>query len=332
MPSLKTFLRVKPEQTISPERKNIILVDIFRSRQEEFKGIDGKIPLTFSLIKHTLKALSQKRNVIWILDRKGESAEVFCDKCGQSLKCKKCGGIMRSETDGKILHCKICGSLRELPDECENCGSKLFKGKRPGLEALAKIVSRYSKEFHVYDEGAKISQMKGLILSTQKGLELCTKINPGLIAWLDLDLELWRPEYNNRYNVFRLLYNSYWLGRSKNSDRKVLIQARKSGMKTANFLASGWKTFINDELKARQEYLLPPYGYVVEIECKREKLRDKLLEDFAEAGIFVMDPDDINLPLYINIETLEPVRKVLESYHSIRRDSKISPNIIIRSE
>ncbi|MBQ7593452.1 MAG: hypothetical protein IJU48_03740 [Synergistaceae bacterium] len=327
MPSLKTFLRVHPEQKKIPERKNIILVDIFYSQQEEFNGIDGKIPLTFSLIKHTLKTLAQKRNVIWILNRKGESAEVFCEKCGQSLKCEKCGGIMRSEAEGKILVCKTCGSLRELPEKCDNCGCKFFKGKRPGLDALAKIISRYSKDFHVYDKSSKVSQMRGLILSTQKGLDLCSKINPGLVAWLDLDLELWRTEYNNRYNVFRMLYNSYYMGRKENSDRKVLVQSRTSGMKTASFLRSGWQKFFQDELKARQEYLLPPYGYIVEIECENEDLREKILDDFANAGIFVMDPGDKELPLCINTNSLEAVRNVVEPYYSTR-----SIKITVRSD
>ena len=329
MPSLKTFLRAKPKQNIIPERKNIILVDIFRSRQEKFSGIEGKIPLTYSLIKHTLKTLANKQNVIWILGRKGESAEVFCEKCGQSQKCEKCGGIMRGETDGKILCCKFCGHLQELPEKCDNCGCNFFMGKRPGIEALAKIVSRYSKEFHVYDESSKVSQMHGLILSTQKGLDLCSKINPGLVAWLDLDLELWRPEYNNRCNVFRMLYNSYWLGRIENSERKVLIQARSSGMRTANFLCSGWKNFINDELKIRREYSLPPYGYIVEIESKNERIREKVFSDFLEAGIFVMDPGENNLPLYVHTKSLDNVRKVLEPYYSVI-NSKIT--ITIKSE
>lgn len=332
MPSLKTFARAKPEQKIIPERKNIILVDIKYSRKEEFDGIEGKIPLTFSLIKHTLKTLAQKRNVIWILNRKGESSEVFCEKCGQSIKCGKCGGIMRGETDGKVLCCKFCGHLQELPEECEFCGHKFFKGKRPGIEALSKVVSRYSNDFHVYDENSKLSQMKGLILSTHKGLELCEKINPGLVAWLDLDLDLWRPEYNTRYNVFRMLYNSYYMGRMENSDRKVLVQARRSGMKTASFLSQGWQKFFEDELKARREYLLPPYGYVVEIECEREDTREKILDDFMNAGIFVMDPGDKELPLYVNTVTLEVVRKVLEPYIPIRINSKISPKITVRSE
>ena len=273
MPSLKTFLRAKPEQKIIPKRKNIILVDIFRSRQEKFSG-----------------------------------------------------------TDGHILCCTICGHLKELPEKCENCGCNFFMGKRPGLEALAKIVSRYSKEFHVYDEHSKVSQMRGLILATQKGLELCSKINPGLVAWLDLDLELWKPEHNNRYNVFRMLYNSYWNGRDENSKRKILIQARPSGMKIANFLYQGWRKFFDDELKMRQEYLLPPYGYIVEIECERENIREKVYNDLTDAGFFVMDPGDKKLPFYLNTTNLDAVRKILELYNSIRQDSKKSPKITIRSE
>lgn len=331
MPSLKTYMRKKPEQKIIPERKNIILADIFhyRTRKEKSEGIDGNIPITFSLIKRTYKELMRKNNVLWILNRTGESSEVYCENCGNSLKCEKCGGTMKSIHDGNVLRCHMCGHVMELPEKCKNCGFKFFRGKRPGLEALLKIVRRYYDDVHIYVEGSKKSEMHGLILSTNKGLELCAKIKPGLIAWLDLDSDLGIPSYNTRFNVFRELYESYWRGREKNPDRKILIQSRKSGMKLANFLSYGWKSFLDDELKTRYEYLLPPYGYIIELECESKIIREEMIKIFDSSGIFVMDPGDDEMPLYINTNSLEAVRKVIEP---LKNSLKQSIKITVRSE
>ena len=170
IPSLKTYIRTKPRESLKPDRRNIILADIHISRKEELPGIEGNIPLTYTLTSRTHKELAQGHNVVWILNRTGESSEVFCGNCGESVKCPKCGGIMQARNDGDILKCRRCGTIRELPPLCEKCGYHLLIGRKPGIEALAKIAAKYFADVHVYTEGAKISDMAGLILSGHKGL------------------------------------------------------------------------------------------------------------------------------------------------------------------
>ena len=316
IPSLKTYLRTKPKPPEIPDRKNIILADMYHSRKEQEHGIEGTIPLTFSLVKRTYRELSQGHNVLWILDRLGESSEVFCNNCGQSVKCPKCNNIMRSINDGNMLKCKRCGAVIELPEKCGNCGHNFFMGKRPGIEALAKIAEKHYPGVKLYVKGAKKSNMKGLIISTQRGLELCGNVNLSLIAWLDLDLELWSPDDNSRLNVYSMLYESYYRGRERNSDRKVLIQARKDGMKFAFYFAEGWEKFIREELKSRENLMLPPYGFVAEIVAeKRSKItREEIAKFLGDAGLFVMDPGEEDLPLYVSTDSLEAVRKILEPF------------------
>ena len=338
MPSLKTYVRKKPPETLKPDRKNIILADIHNSRKEELQGIEGSIPLTFTLTSRTHKELACGRNVIWILNRTGESSEVFCENCGESVLCQKCGGTMKSLNDGEILKCSRCGMLRHLPPKCEKCGFPVLIGKRPGLDALEKIAAKYFPEVHVFSEGCEISAMKGLILSTTRGLTLCDKISPSLVAWLDLDSELSRPEHTNRFNVFKRLLDSYWRGREadSDSDRKLLIQTRRGGLRLAEFLATGWTRFIRDELEVRQEFELPPFFYIVEIECSSKKLREKIINLFMDEGFFVMDPGDKSEIFYVNTESLESVRKILEPEifraKKIRNTKKNYINIKVISE
>lgn len=328
IPSLKTYIRTHPKEIIKPERKNIILTDIHHSRKEEIHGIEGSIPLTYSLIKHTYRTLNENHNVIWILNRLGESSEVFCENCGHSVTCETCGRAMKSMNDGNILWCESCRKSIELPDKCGNCGYTFFKGKRPGLDALFGIVNRYYNDVHIYAEGMNKSGLHGLILSTHRGLELCRTLKPELIAWLDLDLELWRHEYNTRYDVFRMLCESYWRGRKRDSQRKILIQSRKSGMRIADYLSQGWDKFIHDELKTRKEYMLPPYGYILEVECSRIKRRE-IIHAFNEAGIFVMDSGDEAKPLYVNVKSLDEIMNIRELF-GIRVSESLK--ITLRSE
>ncbi len=345
-PSLKTFKDFRPEEKILPERKNIIFTDIFhyKTRREEEKGIEGNIPLTFSLIKNTYKELMNKNSVIWILDRLGDSSEVFCARCGEIIKCPKCGSPMRSENDGKILSCKICSQVQDLPEKCEKCGFEVLTGRRPGLETLEKIAGKYYEKIILYvdkpeedsedDKDNKKTKKKkkppvkknSLFLTTRSGLELCDKIQPSLIAWLDLDLELSFPGHDNKLELFSLLWDSYWRGREKNSERKVLIQSRRQGMNTAKFLTQGWTKFLDYELAERQEFNLPPYGHEIELEIepKASKLREKILDAFFGMGIFVMDSGDETEPLRLNLESLEPLEEILNAVKFSSKQLKIT--------
>ena len=332
IPSLKTFIRTKPREILKPERKNIILADIHRSRKEDLPGIEGNIPLTYTLTSRTHKEVADGHNVIWILNRTGESSEVFCSNCGESVKCPKCGGIMQARNDGGLLKCKRCGMIRRLPELCENCGYHLLVGKRPGIEALAKIAGKYFHDVHIYTDGVRLSDIHGLILSTSKGLGLLSEIDTSLVAWLDLDSELWRTNHDNRYNVYSMLCESYWRGRTRDSNRKLLIQTRRKGLMLAKFLSRGWGKFIPDELKTRKEFMLPPYGYMIEVETSGGKLRDDIIDSLMDAGFFVMDPGDDSKLFYVSCESLEAVRKSLEPEKFIRNTKTQFINITVRSD
>ena len=342
MPSLSTFLRVAPkESSLIPVRDNIILTDINYSRKEEAQGVEGNVTITLSLMRRTYRELARGNNVIWILNRIGNSSEVYCENCGQSVKCEKCGGVMRSENFGEVLRCKVCGKLQEVPEKCPNCGYKFFKGKRPGVEALYEIAQRYYRKVYLhckysYDESfsnVRSNISGGLVLATQRGLELCDKINPSLVAWLDLDSELWRPDYDTQYRVFRMLWESYWRGRSERSERKVLIQARRSGMKLAEYLPRGWTKFLSHELEARQEFMLPPYGYMIEIHTATILVRESVMDILMEQDFMVMDPGDIRLPLQISVDSLEEIQKLFESNSTLQKIMKKQDiRIIVRRE
>ena len=334
LPSLKTFERLRLSQQVKPDRKNIIIADMNISHKEESRGIKGTLNLTRSLIKRTYKTLADNQNVIWILNRLGDASEVFCENCGESIRCPKCKNLMRSESEGKILKCRVCGCVMNMPDKCGHCGFDLLSGKRPGLEALFEIAKKYYNDVHIYDEKSNIHDMHGLILSTKRGLELCRKIDPELIAWLDLDSELSWPDYNTRFSVFANLWASYWSGRDFDSDsgRKILIQARKSGRVFAGFINQGWEKFFADELKIREEYMLPPCGLMVEISCSDKKLREDVINKLDSEGLFVMDPGGESEKFYVNTESLDVIHKVLEPLFSVGNKITKRPDILVRSE
>ena len=182
----------------------------------------------------------------------------------------------------------------------------------------AGIAGKYFRDVHICTEGVRLSDLHGLTLSTSKGLGILNEIDPSLVAWLDLDSELWRLNHDNRFNVYRAVCESYWRGRTHDSNRKLLIQTRRKGLMLAEFISRGWEKFIPDELRMRKEFMLPPYGYIVEVETSVKRLRDDIIDSLMDAGIFVMDPGDDSQPLYVSCESLEAVSKILEPEKFLR--------------
>ena len=221
---------------------------------------------------------------------------------------------MRSFNDGDMLKCRVCGALRKLPAKCEKCGSEFFKGKRPGIEALAKIIAPYYPKIKLYVKGSRKSSMRGLILTTNRGLEIFGEVKPALVAWLDIDAEFFGSEYDSRYRVFSRLYDSYFAGRTREEQRKILIQCRRSGRKLAEFLIQGYEKFGNDELKERRDFMIPPCAYTVELDSRGKIQREEIINILEDNGLFVMDPGDENLPLSVSVESLDEILGVIEPY------------------
>ena len=304
-----------------------------KTLNENIKGIEGNLKITRSVLKRSIKNIIAGKNVFWILNRYGEAAEIKCDNCGNILTCKKCGAKLRVTDSGEKSECPECGDVKKIPDTCPVCNIGILKGSILGLESLSEIAKKYfPAENLILYKGKNLKKLKypSLILGTFGLLNQAEKLKPGLISWLNFDAELFRQEYITEFKAFRNLSESYWRGNKSNedSDRKILIQAGYNGIKFASKFYSGFKYFWDSELKLREEFILPPFGLMIEITCKNE-IRAELINDLKMAGIFVSYQDE-NSPLFINIEheELNLIYDVLAKYFYIKNISN-APDVKI---
>ena len=95
-------------------------------------------------------------------------------------------------------------------------------------------------------------------------------------------------------------------------------------------MLKGWSRFFPIELKEREEYNLPPYGFNIEFDCDDKIIREKIIDVFERENIFVMDPGDLQNPLTINENSTEKISVIFNENFSIRERRFIK--ITIRSE
>jgi len=348
MPSARTYMRSKPAITAIPQRCNLIFADIGRAFKNEVRGVEGRLPVTPSLLDRTKYVLEQGRSALWIMDRKGQAGEVYCSDCGASLCCPRCKGTARSERAGETgktrgatrIRCVKCGARGDLPSHCPSCRGSFLLGKRPGLEALLPMAASLMKGRNVVlDESEKKIQYSGepsLILGTRRVLALCDSLDVGLIAWLDLDAEARKADYNARFHAFSMAWESCWRGfpklPSQNGERFVLMQVRGSGNSWRSVLRLGWGHFWASELREREMLALPPYGLLIQVDLPKNEDRKALIDSIEKEGIMVMDSGEENSPLWIAAKSTEKLKAALASRFGISRSRDGFPVVTVWAE
>jgi primosomal protein N' (replication factor Y) len=351
MPGAKTYLRSRPKPSLLPRRDCFVFVDMKRSVKTEVRGVEGELPLTWALLDRTRETLAGGRHALWIMDRKGQAGEVYCSDCGASLFCGRCGALMRSEDAGSgTLRCVKCGTRENLPLHCPDCRGTLLLGKRPGLEALLPLAVRHIKGYDVRLPGTleplkkrkktKAGEPPSLILGTRRILSLCDFVDVGLAAWLDLDAEARKVEYNARFQTFSMVWESYWRGRSgagtgesgaKESERIVLLQTRRPGGGWLNSFRLGWGRFWEYELKERRELSLPPCELLVQVDLPANEDREALMRALERANLPVTSGGDSS-PLWLSVKSTESLGAVLAPRFEIRHSRAGFPVVTVWTE
>jgi primosomal protein N' (replication factor Y) len=333
MPSAKTYLRSRPKCPHPlPPRGSFVLVNLKRTLKVETRGVEGKPPITASLVDRTRAVLDEGRHVLWFLDRKGQAGEVYCADCGGSFSCLRCGGVMRVEGDGEgtALRCIRCGLRGTLPLQCPTCQGTLLLGKRPGLEALFSLASWFFAGRAMLFAAGEKPAVPSVILGTRRLLPLCDMLDVGLAAWLDLDAEARKVEYSARFLAFSMVWESYWRGLNSKG-RTVLVQTRRPGMVWQNAFRLGWAHFWKAELRERESLGLPPYGLLVQIDPPgKTPERDALIRLLERAGIFVMDAGEG--PLWVAGKSTERLAAALAPRFEIKHSRRGFPVVTVWAE
>lgn len=342
MPSSAVYARHLPSPS-KFSRGRVRLVSIRRAHLFDHPGIADALPINQLLFQRTLEEVKAKRTVLWVLDRKGYAMEAFCEECGWSPLCPKCGASMRLSEGGKQLRCPLCGEKCALPDICPRCRSSLILGRRPGLDILFHVANALLGEdhptflWHKELQGKRrlnemLSALKGggLVVGSRLVLSLLDAHEVSLIGWMNADAEASRPSYDAKFQAFKMIWDSCWRG-IEPEGREVIVQSRNPGKGWQRGLTRGWNVFWDDELEERRELSLPPYAYLVEILSPRGHKKE-LETALRRAALTVYDPEAEGDTLWVKVEQLSHLQEALRPFMHISRSDGGFPKITIWRE
>ncbi len=288
----KIKLGVLKERATSQSLPKVHIIDM----REELKAGNRSIfsrDLKVALENH----LSQGRQVILFLNRRGFSSFVLCRECGLVIDCPNCDLALTYHLENDRLSCHYCDYEIKSPKRCPRCRSLYIKHFGIGTERIeTEVLSTFKgvrtlrmdvdttrrKNAHQKILDSFRAHKADILIGTQmvaKGLDIP---NVTLVGVVTADTSLNVGDFRAYEKTFQLL--TQVSGRAGRGDYpgEVLVQTYTPEhyaimcAKNHDYL-----TFYNKESVFRQRAIYPPYCHLAQILFEGEdeyQVREAMLE------------------------------------------------------
>jgi len=260
-----------------PQRVNLTFpeVHVVDMRREVARGNLGMFSEAFE--RALGETISNGRQAILFLNRRGYASYVSCRWCGEVLSCDRCRVNFTYHASGGALLCHYCGSGMKLPEKCPGCESVHLRRFGVGTQQVESEVLRVfpgvgtlrmdfdttkGKEGHAEVLAAFRRGAAQVLIGTQmvaKGLDFPQVVLVGVIA---ADMSLFSGDFRAAEHTFQLL--TQVAGRAGRADYagRVFFQTYNPKHYALEFAQGGrYEDFFAHEIKIRQEMAYPPFTH-----------------------------------------------------------------------
>ncbi|MFP5320721.1 MAG: hypothetical protein ACLGIC_02635 [Acidimicrobiia bacterium] len=224
--------------------------------------------------------------VVCVLNQKGRAALLACASCGQVGRCDRCQAAVQKPADELV--CRRCGTTR--PVICAACGSVDLKTIRMGVSRVVEDLSALAGEEAVAvtaETPAPEVDRARLHVGTEAVLHQVRSAD--VVAFLDLDQELFAPRYRAAEQALGLVVRAARLVGGRADGGRVLLQTRAPDHEVCRAAVLGDPERVAAAEDDRRRLLgLPPHGAIAEV-------GDQAAEAFVaaiptDAGVTVQGP------------------------------------------
>ncbi len=248
-------------------------VDFIDMRKELSEGNTGAI--STQLQNELLQVLSNGKQAILLLNRRGYQTVGMCTNCSEVVKCDACSvPMVHHKAENKLL-CHYCGKIiTPVPENCPLCEGRI-KYTGFGTQRIEEELSEKLPNARVLRMDADSTRKKNahekllrqftekkydILIGTQmvaKGLDF---EDVTLVGVLGIDQLLFTQGYKAFENVFSLITQVVGRsGRAKEHGR-ALIQTVDTSHPVLNLAAKqDYLSFYNQEINFRKINLYPPF-------------------------------------------------------------------------
>ena len=282
-------------------RKNKPIINLFQLAQGEHPSskvtlVDMKDRSLFPrsayisqpLVSAVKQALARGEQSLLYLNRRGTARLVMCESCGWQATCPHCDIPLTYHGDKHELRCHSCDYHTSLPNNCPACAhpSILFKtaGTKAIVDEVGKLfpgarIARFdtdnnkAERFETHYEAVRRGDVD-ILIGTQllaKGLDLPKLSTLGVLL---ADTSLYLPDFSAQERTFQLISQVLGrVGRGHVAGSAVIQTYHPDHPILAAAIAGDYQGFYASELKTRQQFLFPPYCYLLKLTCRRATSR-----------------------------------------------------------
>ncbi|MBQ6781792.1 MAG: primosomal protein N' [Treponema sp.] len=227
------------------------------------------------------ETLSQKRQTILFLNRRGFTHFFRCNTCGFEMKCKNCSVALTYHKNEKRLRCHYCGWSTVPPQECPECGSLDVGYSGFGTEFIeqevrakfpAARITRVDTDnvTHKGELQEKLDAFRrgeyDIMLGTQMVAKGLNFPNLQLVGVILADTGLHLPDFRAAERTFALITQVAGRAGRFFPDGRVLVQTYAPDRKPIVCAVQGEiAQFYEDELKEREMLDFPPFSRLVRL-------------------------------------------------------------------
>lgn len=234
-----------------------------------------------------------RERVVCVLNQKGRAAMLACRVCGDLARCERCA-VSVQRPDDTTLRCRRCGT--ERPVVCAGCGSAQLKTVRMGVgrvrEDLEALTGQAVAEV-TGEGGVGPGPDARVVVGTEAVLHRVDGAD--VVAYLDLDQELFAPRYRAAEQAMALIVRGARLAGSRSGAGagRLLLQTRDPEHEVVQAALHGDPTLVAEaERRRRSELLLPPEVAVAEVGGPAAEAFVESLRTVAPDGVLVQGPID----------------------------------------
>ena len=263
-----------PERIERRPLPKVQIVDMKAMSQDETSnGIISPI-----LMAAMEESLTDGKQVILFLNRRGFNRVYLCRSCGQPIRCSNCDVALIYHLREDRLACHYCGFHSEPENRCSTCGHKGMKAYGFGTERVEQELREVFPDKRITRMDRDSTRRKGqsfLILkrfSEQEidimvGTQMITKgydfPEVTLVGVIAADLSLGFPDFRAGERTFQIL--SQVAGRAGRGEQrgKVIVQTfNPEHYAIVSAKDHDYASFFQRERELREQLGYPPFSYL----------------------------------------------------------------------
>jgi primosomal protein N' (replication factor Y) len=236
---------------------------------------DNNEGLSHALLQQIRQQLSNRRQVLVFLNRRGFAPLLLCRDCGWIAECPRCERSYTLHQQPSCLRCHHCDAQKSLPKQCPGCSSANLAGIGLGTERTETLLQNEFPDYPIIRIDRDTTRLKGsldqyietinsgipcILVGTQMLAKGHHFPRVSLVAVLDADSGLFSADFRGQENLGQLL--TQVAGRAGRSEEpgKVLIQSyHPQHPVLQQLINSGYGVFARTLLEQRRTGGLPPF-------------------------------------------------------------------------